>query len=195
MTQTATELLKQISTLGQLFALRVQASPDAEAYRQFESGPNQWVGYSWKQIGERVAHWGRALDSMQLEHGARIAILLPNGVDAVSIDQACLARGLVPVPMHAIDTPGSIGYILNDCQASMLMLATRAQWTPIATACDDYPHLKLVVTIEDGPNEAAAGAAAAGTVPVTNLKQWLSPHGASPALPLAPTKAEDLAAI
>ena len=188
MTQTASELLKQVSTLGQLFAERVQASPDAEAYRQFESGPNQWVGYSWKQIGERVAHWGRALDAMRLEHGARIAVLLPNGVDAVGIDQACLARGLVPVPMHAIDTPGSIGYILNDCQASMLMLSTRAQWAPIATACEQYPNLKLVVTIEDGPDEA-------GAVPVTSLKQWLAPHGASAALPLAPTRPDDLAAI
>ena len=72
MTQTASETLKQISTLGQLFSRRVQASPDAEAYRQFESGANRWVGYSWQQIGERVAHWARALDAMKLEHGARV---------------------------------------------------------------------------------------------------------------------------
>ncbi|HEX8955801.1 MAG TPA: AMP-binding protein, partial [Burkholderiaceae bacterium] len=174
--------------MGQLFSERVQASPEAEAYRQFEGETNGWVGYSWKQIGERVAHWARALDAMQLEHGARIAVLLPNGVDAVSIDQACLARGLVPVPMHAIDTPGSIGYILNDCQASMLMLSTRAQWAPIATACEQYPHLKLVVTIEGGPDEA-------GAVPVTCLNSWLAPHAATAALPLAPTQKEDLAAI
>ncbi|HEX7645137.1 MAG TPA: AMP-dependent synthetase/ligase [Burkholderiaceae bacterium] len=188
MTQTASETLKKISTLGQLFSERVRASPEAEAYRQFEGETKGWVGYSWKQIGERVAHWARALDAMQLEHGARIAVLLPNGIDAVSIDQACLARGFVPVPMHAIDTPGSIGYILNDCQASMLMLSTRAQWAPIATACEQYPHLKLVVTIEDGPDEG-------GAVPVTCLNSWLAPHAAGTALPLAPTQKEDLAAI
>jgi len=188
MTQTASETLKQISTLGQLFSRRVQASPDAEAYRQFESGANRWVGYSWQQIGERVAHWARALDAMKLEHGARVAVLLPNGVDAVCIDQACLSRGLVPVPMHSIDTPGSIGYILNDCQASMLMLSTRAQWAPIALACEQYPYLKLVVTVEDGADEA-------GTIPVAGLRSWLAPHDAGAALALAPTQPENLAAI
>ena len=188
MTQTASETLKQISTLGQLFSHRVQASPNAEAYRQFESGANRWVSYNWRQVGDRVAHWARALGAMQFEHGARVAVLLPNSVDAVSIDQACLARGLVPVPMHSIDTPGSIGYILNDCQASMLMLSTREQWAPIATAAEQYPHLKLVVTIEDGPDEA-------GAVPVTSLKSWLAQHDGGETLALAPTQAEDLSAI
>ena len=185
--RTAGETLKQIATLGQLFAERVKATPEAEAYRQFEPGSKQWVGYSWKQIGARVAQWGRALDALGLEHGARIAVLLPNGVDAVCIDQACLARGLVPVPMHSIDTPGSIGYILNDCQASMLMLSSRAQWVPISTACDAYPHLKLVVTVDDGADEALVA-------PVTSLKTWLSPHGAEDHPP-AQTQPDDLAAI
>ncbi|MBV8634043.1 MAG: long-chain fatty acid--CoA ligase [Burkholderiaceae bacterium] len=188
MSQSVSETLKQISTLGQLFSQRVQLTPEAEAYRQFESASKSWVSYSWKKIGERVAHWARALDAMGLEHGARIAVLLPNGVDAVCIDQACLSRGFVPVPMHSIDTPGSIGYILNDCQASMLMLSTRAQWVPISLACEQYPHLKLVVTIEDGPGEA-------GAVPVSSLEQWLAPHGGAPALALADTQAGDLAAI
>jgi long-chain acyl-CoA synthetase len=188
MTQSASETLKKISTLGQLFSERVQASPDIEAYRQFEGEGKGWVGYSWKQVGERVAHWARALDQLKLEHGSRIAILLPNGVDAVCMDQASLAHGFVPVPMHSIDTPGSIGYILNDCQASMLMLSTRAQWAPIAAVCEEYPHLKLVVTIEDGPDETTV-------VPVTSLKSWLAPHASGADLPLAPTKAEDLSAI
>jgi long-chain acyl-CoA synthetase len=56
-----------------------------------------------------------------------VAILQPNGLDAMSIDQATLACGHVPVPLHAIDNPGSIAYILSDCEASVLVLE-REEW-------------------------------------------------------------------
>ena len=55
---------------------------------------------------------------------ASIAMRLPNGLNAVSLDQAALAQGFVPVPLHAIDNPGSIAYILSDCQAAMLMVSS-----------------------------------------------------------------------
>ena len=42
---------------------------------------------------------------------ARIAILLPNGIDAACMDQAAWALASVPVPLHAIDNPESIAYM------------------------------------------------------------------------------------
>ena len=64
---------------------------------------------------------------MDLPRGARIAILLPNGLDAICMDQAALALACVPVPLHAIDNPGSIAYILNDSEAAMLVTASDKQ--------------------------------------------------------------------
>src|SRR5574343_234353 len=90
------------ATLPELLAARIAAKHDADAYRQFDPVSGQWQTLSWRATGERVARWRDALAAMDLPRGARVSILLPNGLDAMSIDQACLARAAVPVPVHAL---------------------------------------------------------------------------------------------
>jgi long-chain acyl-CoA synthetase len=148
-TDIATEL-NQIATLGDLFEWRVRQTPENEAYRHFNPTAGQWRSHSWGQIGERVRSWCSALAVLHFPPGARIAVLLPNGIDAVCIDQASLALGLVPVPMHALDNPASIAYIVKDCDASMLVVQTRAQWEAIAAVGEAMPLLELVLVTEDG---------------------------------------------
>jgi len=36
-------------------------------------------------------------------------------------DLSTMAAGCVPVPMHALDNPASIAYILGDCEAAVLI--------------------------------------------------------------------------
>ena len=119
--------LRAIHTLPELLAWRAAQTPEAEAYRHFDPAAGQWTSLSWAQTQERVAYWSRALAASNLPLGARVAILLPNGLDAMSIDQAVLATGCVPVPLHAIDNPGSIAYILQDAQVALLVVAEPQQ--------------------------------------------------------------------
>lgn len=108
--------------------MRVSATPSAEAYRAFDESSNVWKSLNWAETAQRVALWSRALCASNLPAGARVAILLPNGFDAMTIDQACLRCGYVPVPLHAIDNAGSIAYILADSGASLLVVADAKAW-------------------------------------------------------------------
>lgn len=92
-------------TLPTLFRRRVACSPEAEAYREFDAVSQQWRSIDWRTAGERVECFERALDGSWIPGGARIAVLLPNGFDAVCVDQAAMGCGCVPVPMHALDNP------------------------------------------------------------------------------------------
>lgn len=56
-------------------------------------------------MAARVLQCRRALHREGLESGARIGVLLPNGIEHVCADQAALSLGLVPVPLHVTDTP------------------------------------------------------------------------------------------
>ena len=123
--------LATVRTLSELLVFRVAQTPQGEAYREFDAAKGQWISTHWADASARIAHWGRALAALQLPRQARIAILLPNGLDAVCTDQAALSQALVPVPLHAIDNPGSIAYILSDCEASMVMVSSLAQWRAI----------------------------------------------------------------
>ena len=188
--------LSTVRTLPELLAFRVAASPEAEAYREFDASAGQWVSTRWGQMGERVAQWRGALAAMQLAPQARVAILLPNSLAAVSIDQAALAQGLVPVPLHAIDNPGSIAYILSDCEASVLLVSTLAQWRAIEGAGLSLPALKTVVLADEAAPPAVSGE---GTQ-LYSLADWLESgkgksQGQSTQKPAPPPGPDDLAAI
>lgn len=148
--------LQSIKNLGALFAWRVKQTPDGEAYREFNKHTDRWESLSWKQAQEKVHTWAKAMQAAGLTQGARVALLLPNCIHTVCVDQAALALGLVPVPMHALDNPGSIAYIINDCQTSVLVLTNAAQWHAIASSGDGFPHLKWVVLTDAGEVDQAA---------------------------------------
>jgi long-chain acyl-CoA synthetase len=178
------------STLVEMLALRVQETPEGAAYRAYDENSHGWQRLNWAQAGERVARWAQALAAEALPPGARIAILLPNGLDAMAIDLASMRCNHVPVPLHAIDNAGSIAYILANAQVSMLFVAQASAWERIQATGQDLPHLRKVVVASANP-PAVDGQ---GSEPaVQHLAAWLA-RGAGTALP-APPSAQDLAAI
>ena len=182
--------LSAVQTLAELLDFRVAQTPQGEAYREFDAASGRWVSTRWAEAGERIAQWRRALTALQLPRQSRIAILLPNGLDAVCIDQAALALGLVPVPLHAIDNPGSIAYILSDCDAALLLAPSLAQWRAIEGVGLGLPSLRQVVVTGA---EALPGAAGQ-SVPVVSLANWLA-AGQGMLDAAQPPAEDDLAAI
>jgi long-chain acyl-CoA synthetase len=153
-----------VLTLAELFAWRAGATPAATAYRQFDRAAGAWADFSWSDVGARTRRFEAAL-AAAVPRGARVASLLPNGVDAVCVDQAALARACVPVPMHALDNPASIAWILSDSGAAVLFVATRAQWAAIAGVGEALPELRFVVVGD--PVAAAPVAPATSATPAT----------------------------
>ena len=196
--------IAQVQTLPELLAMRVRCTPSAEAYREFDEGTNAWKSLSWAETAERVALWSRALCASNLPVGARVAILLPNGFDAMTIDQACLRCGYVPVPLHAIDNAGSIAYILADSGASLLVVADTKAWQKICATGQDLPELQAVIHAQQGrPNDSSNAyvvpieqaeqdsVKALQRKPVIVLSAWLQAgQRHTSALPLPPKKTE-----
>ena len=198
----------QAQTLPELLAIRVRTTPEGEAYREFDERANHWKSLTWADTAARVARWSRALCASGLPQGARVAILLPNGFDAMSIDQACLRCGYVPVPLHAIDNAGSIAYILADSGASLLVVAETKAWDRICATGQDLPALQAIIHAQQAtqesasnnrPAEMADGAEdavrALHAKPVIALSSWLQ-AGEKSSLDLpAPPQKTDLAGI
>ncbi|MBC7500999.1 MAG: long-chain fatty acid--CoA ligase [Herminiimonas sp.] len=180
-----------VRTLSELFAWRVKESPLAPAYLSFDETTAIWIPISWQAIADQVERVAIALDRQRLEHGARIAILLPNGIDAVAFDQAALASACVPVPMHALDNPASIAYILADSEASLLVVQTAAQWQAIVSTDTALPALRQVVILESW----SAALPSSGSGSVSAFQDWLiASSGSAPNVRRA-AKPDDLAAL
>ncbi|HBH38266.1 MAG TPA: long-chain fatty acid--CoA ligase [Curvibacter sp.] len=185
--------IDSVQTLPELLAWRATRSPQGEAYREYEAGSRQWRSLCWRDVQTLVGQWRAALASSSVGSGARVAILLPNGLQAMSVDQAVLAQGAVPVPLHAIDNPGSIAYILSDCEASLLLVSQAAQWEKIRAVGTPLPVLRTVVVAGAARGELPGTPDAEG-VRLIGLSDWLDAAQANVALSPTPGP-EDLAAI
>ena len=131
----------------------------------------------------------------QLPTAARVAILLPNGLNAMCADQSTLATGCVPVPLHAIDNPGSIAYILADCEASMLIVGQAEHWENIRAIGTEFPALRAVVIVDEDGADSTCAASTDGPA-VGTLAQWLASAPRAAELPApTPPGPEDLAAL
>jgi len=100
------------------------------------------------------------------------------------MDQAALALGFVPVPLHAIDNPESIAYILSDSGAALLLVESAQRWGMLASLRERFPALKRVLCLE--PPEAANA---------VWTEEWLRDAGGAPEPRAAAPSADSLAAI
>lgn len=181
--------LQSVTTLPALLRWRVRQTPTAEAYRQFDQTANRWRSYSWREIDAEFDRWRRALDGEGLSEGARVAILMPNGIAHIAMDQAALSRGLVPVPLHFIDNPESIIYILQDSGAELLLVDSGERWQTIVKAAGQEIALKRIVCANPGTPDADNR--------IVALDRWLdaAPATAAFAGDAADIKPHNLAAI
>ena len=183
------------STLARLFdcvtipALRrrtVSLWPDREAFRQFDYADNRWISLTWKAFEAQVLRWRHAFYASGLKPGDRAAMLLTNSIEAVIFDQAALAAGLIPVPLHAVDTPGSSAYILHDSGARILVTSSRARWNALhAAAGETLPMLEQVVLLNELDDEVIDG------VRISGVETWLARGNGTPSEALPPEPSPD----
>ena len=145
--------LDGLTTLPELLEHSVSAWGDKEALRQFDRSSNTWESWTYRELGEHVLEWRRAFAAMGLRPGDRVAILMPNGRDHACADQAALANGLVPVPLHAIDTPGASAFITIDSQACALVTNKLSRWKQIRATGVQMPDLRTVLITDPGETE------------------------------------------
>jgi long-chain acyl-CoA synthetase len=192
--------LRDADTLPALFRARVRATPGAEAYCEFDPRTQRWQAVDWSALAGRVDAWIAALAALQLPAASRVAILLPNSVAAVCADLAALSLGHVPVPLHAMDTPGSLAFVVADSGAAVLVVQHYETWHRIAELGPAQPALRQVIVTghEPLPGDDATGAERRLAMRVTD---WLDAATAAPpaasqeAGRAAAPRPQDLAAI
>lgn len=169
--------IDQFSTIPEMLAHTVATWPDREAYRQFDYDENAWLSLTWKEFFKKVQRWRRAFHAMGYKRGDRVAMLLTNCIEACTFDEAAQANAMVPVPLHAIDTPGSSTYILHDSGARFLITTSIARWNAIATAATDaalsLDAIDTVVLINEAVPPGTTQEVLGHTVRLLDLEQWL----------------------
>lgn len=136
------------ATIADVFALRCRTSPNAPAYREFDSPNKEWVGVTWREVGERVARMRAALASEGLQAGDRVAVMLKNCINWVVFDQGAFAHGLVTVPLFVDDRPDNVSFILNDAGVKLLLIDGEEHWKRLRTVRHQLQTVTRIVCVK-----------------------------------------------
>ena len=161
--------LNNVRVIPDLLVINENVRPSKVAYRQFNDKSKTWIGVTWKEFADMVRSWRKAFTAFGLKKGDHAAVLLPNSITATACDLSILSQGMVPVPLHAVDTPSSSAFILNNSEAKILFVPRTLRWNAMVNVQKEYPYLELVVTTGNDAESASPDS----PVPVVNLSDWL----------------------
>jgi long-chain acyl-CoA synthetase len=99
---------------------------------------------SYSQLCGRSRAIGNQLRKHGIKFGDRVALFLPNGIDFVATFFAVLGLGAVVVPINPLLKPDEISHILQDSEASVLVVHDALANAALQTLAN-APHLKSVI--------------------------------------------------
>jgi acyl-CoA ligase (AMP-forming) (exosortase A-associated) len=102
---------------------------------------------SYGELHDRQRRFASALQTMGLKRGERVAIWLDKRAETVVASFAVPAAGGVFVPLNPVLKPEQVGYVLQDCDARVLVTSPErlVQLEPVLQAC---PGVRAVVVTE-----------------------------------------------
>jgi 4-hydroxybenzoate-CoA ligase len=142
--------------------------------------PTETVTY--RELLARVARAGNTLRGLGVEPEQRVALLLPDGVEWVTVFLGALRIGAVAVPLNTRLSAAECAAMLRDSRARVLV-ADVAMLTQLRPVLVDLPHLRAVVATGEGATSfhalLAAAAAECPPEPVSgdDMAFWLYTSG------------------
>lgn len=181
--------INQLKILPELITHHIPVRSDLPAVTDYDSAKKEWKTLTFGQLHAEAERWAKALTKAGLKKGDRVAMLLPNCTTAIAFDQGALRAGLVPVPLHLIDTPANCAFIIGDSGAKALIIMNRARWHAIEKVAvnGEVSAIETVIYVDDEAEE--------GDCPkIYNAREWLKDAEDSTLTYEAPSE-DDLACL
>src|SRR5579862_230452 len=131
-----------------LYAVDTFPSPRAQMVR---------LGGEWKEISSqeflrRVAGLANALVELGVKAGDRVGLFAPNCPEWHTADFAINGSGAVTVPVYFNESPERMTYILNHCEAQVVVVAGAAQFEKFLKVRDALKYVQQVIVAGGRPD-------------------------------------------
>ena len=107
-----------------------------------------WEPISSQEFTAKVAGLVKALCSLGITRGDRLAILSENRHEWVVADFACLLLGAVVVPIYTTLTPEQTGYVLRDSGARAIFVSSQKHFEKVASIFDTTTVERIIAMDE-----------------------------------------------
>ncbi len=143
--------------IAELFRQRVRDYENKTLFKVIRGGSE--TGYSWRQVDILVESYSKALLNSQSQYPGKVAFLMENSLQTALLDLACLTTGIVNIMIPANSVPQHVAFILNQTEASLLIISNEKQLHKVKSVRKEIPHLKQVVLLQGG-----------------SVEDWVMPH-------------------
>src|SRR6267143_1419351 len=133
------------STLVELFAGRVKATPDAVAFRT-RSG-DAWTTITYGELAGRTREVANGLISLGVEPGSCVSLLSKNRAEWILSDLAILSAGARSVPIYVTNSPRQVGHVVGHSESTVVSVEDRDQLDKVLKVRDELPLLKTIVVV------------------------------------------------
>ncbi|MEV0278243.1 AMP-dependent synthetase/ligase [Streptomyces sp. NPDC050610] len=162
MTDTQALIENRPPSVANLFLERVEATPDAEAYRYpvpaaSGEGPDDWASLSWQQASQRVFAIAAGLLDLGVQPEERVALASNTRVEWILADLGVLCAGAATTTVYSSTNTEETAFILSDSDSKVLIAEDAAQLTKVRACRAELPSLAHVVVIEEADAVAAEG--------------------------------------
>ncbi len=109
----------------------------------------KWIKYSATQYKEHATNFAYGLLKMKIKKGDKIATISNNRPEWNFIDMGVSMTGLIHTPVYPTITEEEFEYILDHCEASMVIVSDNFLYKKIKPIADKIKRIKSIYTIDE----------------------------------------------
>ncbi|MDH6227027.1 MULTISPECIES: AMP-dependent synthetase/ligase [Streptomyces] len=153
MSDTQTLIDNRPPSVANLFLERVEATPEAEAYRypvpsSSGQGPDEWRSLTWKQASDRVFGIAAGLVSLGVAPEERVALAAATRVEWILADLGILCAGAATTTVYPSTNADESAFILSDSDSKVLIAEDASQVAKALEKKAELPSLTHIVVID-----------------------------------------------
>ncbi|MET7421755.1 long-chain fatty acid--CoA ligase [Dactylosporangium sp. NPDC005555] len=133
-------------TIAELVKQHAERTPDAVALREKHRGI--WREITWRDYWKTAETVARALRSLGVQPGDRVAIQSENRSEWLFVDVATVAVRAATVGLYPTNPPDEVRHMLADSGARILFAEDQEQVDKALAVLDDCPDLEWIVYLE-----------------------------------------------
>lgn len=143
-------ILKEYKTIPELFTfLTTEFGKDMERPLLKYKVKDQWLGITYSKFKEETISFARGLASLGIKRGDRVAIISENRPEWAYSDMAILGIGAIDVPLYPSLTADHVEFIMNNCEASTVILSTKFQLNKVLKIRANCKTLKHIIVLNE----------------------------------------------
>ncbi|MFA8436706.1 MAG: long-chain fatty acid--CoA ligase [Marinifilaceae bacterium] len=130
--------------LGMLIRERIEKYRDRIAMYYKDEEKKEWVGITWKEMGEKIQFLSKALIKLGVKEQQNVAIFSQNMPEWTLADLAIMGIRGVTVPIYATNSTTEAKYILQDASVDVLFVGEQEQYDRAVALFDEIPDLVVI---------------------------------------------------